>query len=363
MSLRFFSVTSAGLWLDHEFSTGATCLLGTADDGVEQVLALASGCVRPERGVVSLDHKPLFNHPDTRAAVGTLSSVEWAPPGSTAFEWVEQLQGLHRVATSSAAAEQCLSDLGLSALGRELMGDLSPDQRRGVALAVALGLHAPKLLALSTPFEVRSVSQRAVVEKLAEHAQRSIVLFSTTQQRDAARLGAQARVFAANRCVGQWAAEQSGPAHRNVCYRVTCDPPAKLCAALLGHPAVLSVQAPAHRSTLEVIGTAPEATSLALLEAADEAGVTIHDLFEAPLDLEALQANMRGHSDGMYQAALQSARVAQERSTMAAAPGTVVDPAPTAGDASAEPVTQEQVRFPAGATDTRDTHLAEGEKS
>lgn len=342
MSLRFFSVTSAGLWLDHEFEIGATGLLGSSTDGGEQVLALANGSVRPERGVVSLDHTPAFDHPRTRAAVGTLSPQEWAPAGATALEWMAQLQGLHRQATSSAPAEQCLSDLGLSSLRKQLMGDLSPDQRRGVALAVALGLDAPRLLTLSTPFEVRSVSQAAVHERLTAHARRCIVLFTTTQQDDVSRLGAGACVFAGKRCVGRWDSGEEGPAQRVVCYRVTCEPAAKMYAALLAQPAVRSVQAPVHRGTLQVIGNGAEATSLAILETANQHGITLHDMFEAPLELDALQASMRGHTDAAYQTALQTTQSIHESSATAPESNLVrvnmthSQPAPTGGQRTGE---------------------------
>ncbi len=304
MSLRFYSVSSGGLWLDHEFSRGVTALLGQRADGVEQVLELAAGCQRPERGVVSLDQRPPLSHPATRAGVGTVFEQEWAPRGLRVGDWLRQLQQHHCVATSSQTPTECLGRLGVADLERRWTHALGANERRAALLALALGLDAPRLLALSNPFSIAGIDRAQLAAELARHAHHAVVLFSTPHLSDVELTGGERCVFASGRLVGELALTSASASR--VCYRVTCDDPSKLCAALLNVACVQSVSAPQHARTLEIIGTAPLKLNLAILDRAREHGVVLENIVEAPVDLESLQAHARGRRDGEYRAGAQA---------------------------------------------------------
>ncbi len=305
MSARFLSVTSDNLWLDHEFPRGMTALIGLVDDGVERVLRLAAGCQRPDRGVVSIAQRPPLNDPATRAAIGTVFEHEWAPRGVTVAQWLERLRRHHAPGTSSKNAQTCLGRLGLDHLAGRSTNELNENDRRAALLALALGLDAPLLLALSTPFSIAGVDRARLAAELARHATRAVVLFSTAHVSDAELTGAERLVFAGGRLMG--ALQATDGLGSRVCYRVTCDAPGLLCAGLLALPEVTSVSAPQHARTLEVEGMDALKLSLAILEQSATLGVKIENLVEAAADLQALQAHARGRRDAEYHAATTTA--------------------------------------------------------
>jgi ABC-type thiamine transport system ATPase subunit len=309
MSLQFHAVSSDGLWLDHTFVTGATVLLGNWTDGPGRVLELSCGSHRPERGDVTLDGKSLFAAPQARATVGTLFPAESVLGAGLTADWLERVALLRGLSGNMSNPAECLGRIGAESLLARKTRTLTSIERRKVALAAALGLPAPRVLALADPFGIPGVERATLAQLLSEVATRAIVLVATPHLKDALTLAATTCTFSNGRLLTRpFRADEEQPTP-HVRYRVTTNDPARLMHQLLASPMVDRVQVPQHTRTLEVAGTNARGLSLAILRASLDCGARIENLIEAPLDLDALQAAARGRADGTYAAAYQASAV------------------------------------------------------
>jgi ABC-type Na+ transport system ATPase subunit NatA len=308
VTLRFEAVSTEGLWLDCEFVPGLHVLLGPLEQGPRRVLELASGRLAPRRGRVLLASKQVFSSPETRATQGvSVGDPEW-PAALTVQEVCKTRLALHAQKTAVLSADAALRQLGLEALASKRCGQLSVVELRAAQLSLALALESPSALLLEDPLGVPGISRPALLELLAARAQSAVVLVATEERLDCEALGGRVHLFMqGNKLPPVELREPHGPTR----YRITCANPGLLAQALLGHPSVSQVHAPAHSQTLEIMGPDAEALSFAISDALLTHELPLENWTRADHDLETLQAAARGHLDGAYAAAYQAAHAAQ----------------------------------------------------
>jgi energy-coupling factor transporter ATP-binding protein EcfA2 len=243
--------------------------------------------------------------------IAYLGPDPWLPELGSVSAALEMLDAIRNPHASSSRLLDSLERMQIAHLGARRPSELGRHERRAVLLAYLLGLDSLKVVLLCDPFTIAGVNQLALVERLHELASTAVVLLATDQAEDVQRLGAAAGVFSAGRLLEPKGAHALRPSEYG-CFRVTCDQPQRLTLALQNNPAVHSVQAPLHTSTLEVTGTNPEQLSLAILGAINELGIQLYNLTDVPVQLEVLQAAVRGRVDGMYAAAYHAGWVAQQ---------------------------------------------------
>lgn len=278
MSLRFQSASFDGLWLDGQWDAGVAVLLGRWEDGLRQFCELAWGGTRPAAGVVTLGGKPIFNRPTLRASIGTLSRRE-APSPASAVARVEALQRLHATATKSVGPVEALGRVGLSRLV-DSSGPITERDARGVALATALGLETPACVVLYDPLGVPGCDVAAVATRLQELGGEIPVLVCSERLGDAVRLGADVYEFRGQRMVSGPLRPESLLHPAGAHFRASVSNGPKLLPALLNCPSVDAVDAPLEKNTLEIKGTNPSETSLAILGACAQTDVTLFTLAE-----------------------------------------------------------------------------------
>jgi len=183
------------------------------------------------------------------------------------------LFGLRGAARSPTDA---LADFGLGAWVGRRTSSLSPLERRSVALAVALSLPAPSLLALHEPL-VAGLERGQVVAALSRHAARGVpVVVVLSSGGDAVELGAQrwglteGRIFPA----------EGLPSVEVACFRIEADDARALAGALSSEAGVTHVAWDAARlpGHLSVQGTDPPTVALAVLRSAHRAGLGIRSI-------------------------------------------------------------------------------------
>ncbi len=151
-----YGATLAVDHLDLTVPTGSLFgLVGPNGAGKTTTLSMATGLLRPDSGVVTVDgqdvwadvrraHRVLGVLPDGLATMDRLSGPELV-------EYTGRLHGLPRAQAAERAAE-LLDVLDLPDVDRTLVVDYSAGMKKKVGLACAL-VHGPRVLVLDEPFE------------------------------------------------------------------------------------------------------------------------------------------------------------------------------------------------------------------
>ena len=132
--------------LDLEVRPGSCSVIrGDNGTGKSTLLQLLQGRLRPSRGWVRLEGRPLRGHRRRVALVPQAPSLNWRYPIS--------LAGLVAMAADGdpRGSQPALRQVGLEALGERLIGRLSTGQRQRALIARALAQRAAVLL-LDEPF-------------------------------------------------------------------------------------------------------------------------------------------------------------------------------------------------------------------
>lgn len=128
-------------------------LLGVNGAGKSTTLALMTGALAPDRGRVLLAGRDLAHHPRAaRAGIGWLPEHAPLYGELTVGEHLRAMARLHGAAHTElpGRCREVLAALGLEALERRLVRQLSQGQRQRVGIACAM-VHAPPLLVLDEP--------------------------------------------------------------------------------------------------------------------------------------------------------------------------------------------------------------------
>jgi len=269
--------------VSQRFEPGTHVVLGTPEDGIAALVALVSGITAPKSGRVRVADQDPRRAPAIRKRIGALLEAEERMPGRSVRDGVDRALRHH----GGGDGAQALAALGIDRWATRPARELSARERRSVALAVALAVPSPALIALHEPLaDVPGVERASVLDALGERAAAgAVVLCTTASVRDALELGGSLSVAVRGRLVRQLAisaASELAP-RAGTELLVHAEPMRPLIAALAADAATLSVrwsdrEAP-HQ--LAVSGAGLEQTATAVLRAARASGVRIRALAPA----------------------------------------------------------------------------------
>ncbi len=153
-----------GLDLDIDLQTEsvAMVLMGPNGAGKTTLLRLALGAMRPERGLVAVGGRALF---DSEARVDVPMEARrlgYVPQGPSLFPHLSVRDNVRFGAAAPRAADDVLEEFGLSALASRRPPSLSGGERQRVALARALAMR-PRALLLDEPLSALDEEARPAV--------------------------------------------------------------------------------------------------------------------------------------------------------------------------------------------------------
>lgn len=160
---------------------------GTRSDGAADLICALSGAERLRRGKVTLDGVVVGKSPAARRSVASLLAEE--PVLGTASVASLATQAL-QLAGETTTAELALALVGAEDLATRSHATLSQDQRRWVALGIALARTSAKVLALQDPQWACPASKvDRVFTALQQAADTRVVVVATADAEVASRLG------------------------------------------------------------------------------------------------------------------------------------------------------------------------------
>jgi len=292
---------------DVALGPGCHVVLGRPADGTAELVSLCAGMLRPRHGRVLVTGKEPHDSPSARLRIGALLAEEQLPPAPTvgaALDWA--LGG-------RASARALLDEAGVSSFGERPARSLGAEDRRAVALLLALGLPELSLLALYEPLAT-PLPRPWVLDRLATLAAHACVLCATSSVRDASLLAQSALLLEG----GRFSRRPGSPLSVELAPGSTpelvvhASNARRLAVRLADDPEVISAhwdERQGHHQ-LVVQGERLDALALAVARAAAREGVSVSALTPRLPGLEAAHyatwALARAAYDSAYRAAQQA---------------------------------------------------------
>jgi ABC-type sulfate/molybdate transport systems ATPase subunit len=182
-----YVVTGPLAGLNVALDPGHHVLLGRISDGTEAFVRLVAGLERPRRGTVRVNGHDPWRSPEARRTVGSLLARESLLSALTVSDVVHKALSLRG---DSRPRHLVLDSFKLAAWGPRRVESLDPGERRSVALALALSIPKPAVLALHEPLaDLPSLTRSVILERLTLAASEGACVVSVTgSAQDAALL-------------------------------------------------------------------------------------------------------------------------------------------------------------------------------
>jgi len=163
-------------------SFAPACTVVTGDDAhaLATFVAVMSGAVRPERGVVLFDGAPLVATPGARRRVASLLGSETLPFSrdvTTAVSRALEARGDVR------RPHDVLAPFGLDGWSRRAQSELDRDELRSLALALALSHEQADMLVLYEPLATSASAAAGVEAAVQRSVERGAVVVVATASR------------------------------------------------------------------------------------------------------------------------------------------------------------------------------------
>jgi len=131
---------------------GVTGLLGPNGSGKSTLLKLISGQLRPNTGTVEVMGRDPFRDPGVLGQLGLCPEQDKFYEDMTGKEFVYTLNRLHGYGAKEARllADEALAYVGMSELGKKVIGSMSRGMRQRTKIAQAIA-HSPPVLLLDEP--------------------------------------------------------------------------------------------------------------------------------------------------------------------------------------------------------------------
>lgn len=278
------------------------------------------------RGQVVIDGADVRRSPELRRRIGALASVEPSDSGDVVGVAARAL----KIRGRTDDVRPVLSRWGLGHALERSIRSLDDVERRRLALALALSIEAPLLLALFEPFSAVEAGRGSELVATLEGAalDGAIVVCATSSAGVAARLARHVRQLHEG-VLGQPVSLDalSGVASAaGTSLVVECDRARELSGALAGDPAVSGIEwaAASAPNRLRLSGADLDALSMAVVRHAVRLGTPLTSMGQDWPPLEALYAAQAGSARAAYERAYYGAWHAAH----AASPAMAVQPAP-----------------------------------
>ncbi len=309
------------LGVSLSLDAGVYCFLAGPAEGAAALVDVVAGVRSPRRGKVRIDGAAPHADPASRRSIGALLSHENLPRARSVAGAVEAAA---RFRAQRVDARSALELVGVGAWADRRPDRLEPAEARTVALAIALSVEKPKVLALHEPYAAAGPgfgSGGQVAEALeARAADGAVVVVTTASVRDA--FGSSARVAKFENGRMRWlepTARQPFGADTELVVRTPQT--RRLAALLVESPHVGAVEFDEERSPgqLSLRSGGADRAAVELARLAREHAIEITAIEPRPASLEILRAASAGHARAAYEAAYHAAW-ATRRAASARAP-------------------------------------------
>jgi ABC-2 type transport system ATP-binding protein len=276
-----------------ELEPGVHAVLGAPSDGTDELIRVSAGISVPRAGIVRVAGADPARQPALRRRIGSLLLSESLVPARSVEDAVARVLSLRGQPEPDArgllAAFQLerLRDVPVRALTAEDVG--------AVALALALAVREPALLALHEPLaRATSLGVERVREALAHAAAGgAVVLCTTASPRDATLLSSGVLLLERG-LLGRYPAPaltQLVPGHSPE-LRVTTPDARRLAAALAAEPDVVRVvlDEAAEPNVVRVQAADPTAAARAIARVVVRERFVVHALHASVPELESIRA-------------------------------------------------------------------------
>lgn len=269
--------------ITFEAGPGVLAIVGRPTDGTTLLLDVLDGTISPKQGTMRV--------PPTIARV----TMDAPLPDAMSVREVSALAAELR----GEAPTDALGPLGLESLGPRATTSLSVDERRAVALALALASKA-ELVLVEEPLAFLGVATRVATDAIRERAKTACVIVTTSSPRDATRVGDGIAVLADGLLTpieeSNTVSREAGSLVVVVSAAAGRDGAARLIAALGREEAVSSVDmgafATGRATSLSVHGSDLGALAQAVTRAIAGAKVDVDLIEPSILSLEAIRAQI-----------------------------------------------------------------------
>ncbi len=223
-------------------SAGCLVIVCESEPPGAMLINLLAGLKRPTRGAIRVDGQSPHQAPALRSHLGTLLANEEPLAG------VRLDEALRRVLAPELATDVAISAVLATADLLENRSEpptlLSYEQRRKLALSIALATPSAKLLALFEPLMFSEPAFREqVLASLVELAESTPVVCVTASTRDATALGGTLYFLSSLGVLrGPVPVDEVREPQAKAGFLVECDDPARLAQALSTQPAVSDVR-------------------------------------------------------------------------------------------------------------------------
>lgn len=192
MSELHLRVRETHLSVDLELGPGLFAFLGAPHDGLSRLFELATGLALAGAGSVLLDGRDPGSSPDLRRRIGSVWALESPLPANSVRASLNLALSL---VGASCGADECLERFGLLPIADSPLPRLNSAEARSIALALALTLPSPLLLALHAPFSGHQLQQELVRTTLLARAETCPVLLFLHDARELRGLDVRVHVF------------------------------------------------------------------------------------------------------------------------------------------------------------------------
>jgi ABC-2 type transport system ATP-binding protein len=224
---------------------GVTGVLGPNGAGKTTVLHMMAGLLRPSAGTILLDGEPTAGRPEIYRRLALVPEREAVHPYLTGREFVHMSARLQRLPDAKGATERAIALVEMEEAQDRKIGTYSKGMRQRIKIAGAL-VHDPAVLLLDEPFNGMDPRQRLhMIELLrATAAMGSVVVISSHILEELNDLATNVLVMVSGRLAasGHFREIRKLMTDRPHTFHVRSTDDRKLCAAILGHPSVFSVE-------------------------------------------------------------------------------------------------------------------------
>jgi ABC-2 type transport system ATP-binding protein len=165
---RWFGPLVAVNAVSMTFPAGITGLLGPNGAGKSTLITMLAGFLKPSRGEITIDGRPVGAGADTRKRMGVLLDLDATYDGLSGRELVAVFARLQRCPDPTGATQRAIDRVAMDDAADRRVGGYSKGMRQRIRLAAAI-VHDPQVLLLDEPFNGMDPSQRlAMMEVLRQ---------------------------------------------------------------------------------------------------------------------------------------------------------------------------------------------------
>ncbi len=326
-------VRSDGLAVHQaRFPRGCHTILSDAACPATGIVSLVAGAVRPQAGQVLVAGRSPAKHPRLRARIGAVTENPAFPEAPTVLALLETIDKLRAF---SVLWPTWLAAWGLDSWLQRSTDALSREERRALALLVALSTRQPAAIVVHEPFcGIALPDPDVVAARLEEVAREAPVLITVANAADALRCSGHKWVLRPGRIEPLRADALTPYRHGGpVTMRVRCERPRQLLRGLVSRDELLSVAWNANVGDDSVWVHGKDAVHLAsaVLRVARESGALLLSWELVPPTRAAVLAAHDGWIQGYHQRAWYAAQEGTPWSKDTSMPSTSTQPSGDVG--------------------------------